>query len=58
MLPARPYSKTRRPDRPAPGPTAGLMLKRIYVLNRPGMSSGSRPDRFDRPARSGFENLE
>ncbi|KAJ0787933.1 hypothetical protein HanPI659440_Chr05g0185901 [Helianthus annuus] len=57
MSPARPYAKTRRPDRPDPGPTAGLMLKRIYVLNRPGMCSGSRPNRSDRPARSGFENL-
>ncbi|MFS7909891.1 hypothetical protein Hanom_Chr02g00099941 [Helianthus anomalus] len=33
------------------------MLKRIYVLNRPDMCSGSRPDRSNRPARSGFENL-
>ncbi|KAJ0824236.1 hypothetical protein HanRHA438_Chr17g0790331 [Helianthus annuus] len=29
MSPARPYAKTRRPDRPASGPTAGLMSKRI-----------------------------
>ncbi|MFS7960278.1 putative transcription factor MADS-type1 family [Helianthus anomalus] len=56
--PARPYMKTRWPDRPTPGPTVGLMLKRIYELNRPGMCSGSRPDRSDRPAaRSDFENL-
>ncbi|KAM0040569.1 hypothetical protein Hdeb2414_s0012g00395511 [Helianthus debilis subsp. tardiflorus] len=53
--PARPPGS--RPDRRAPGQTAGLMLKQIYVLNQPGMCSGSRPDRFDRPARSGFENL-
>ncbi|MFS8002551.1 hypothetical protein Hanom_Chr13g01203361 [Helianthus anomalus] len=48
---------TRRPDRPAPGPTAGLMLERFYGLNRPGRSSGSRPNRSDRPARSGFKNI-
>ncbi|MFS7941862.1 hypothetical protein Hanom_Chr06g00481341 [Helianthus anomalus] len=58
MLPAGPYAKTHRPVRPAPGPTAGPMLKPIYMLNRPGMCSGSRPDWSDRPARSGFENLD
>ncbi|MFS8001234.1 hypothetical protein Hanom_Chr13g01187931 [Helianthus anomalus] len=29
LSPARPYAKTRQPDRPAPGPPTGLMLKRI-----------------------------
>ncbi|MFS7955967.1 hypothetical protein Hanom_Chr07g00649001 [Helianthus anomalus] len=57
MLPARPYAKTHWLDCPTPGPTAGPMLIPIYMLNRPGMCSGSRPDRSDRPARSGFENL-
>ncbi|MFS7915641.1 hypothetical protein Hanom_Chr02g00167671 [Helianthus anomalus] len=49
--------KTRRPDRPAAGPTAGPMLKRLKQVNRPALVSGSRPDRSDRPARSGFKNL-
>ncbi|MFS7942881.1 hypothetical protein Hanom_Chr06g00493651 [Helianthus anomalus] len=49
-----PYVTTRRPDRPTPGPTSGSMLKRVKGLNRPGGVSGSRPDRSDQPARSGF----
>ncbi|MFS7986634.1 hypothetical protein Hanom_Chr11g01012631 [Helianthus anomalus] len=52
-----PYVTTRRPDRPAPGPTSGSMLKRVKGLNRPGGVSGSRPDRSDRPARSGFKKV-
>ncbi|MFS7983709.1 hypothetical protein Hanom_Chr11g00977701 [Helianthus anomalus] len=57
MSPARPLCDdppARPPDRPAPGPTSGSMLKRVKGLNRPGSVSGSRPDRSDRPARSGF----
>ncbi|MFS7916538.1 hypothetical protein Hanom_Chr02g00178371 [Helianthus anomalus] len=48
---------TRRPDRPAAGPTTGPMLKRLKQANRPALVSGSRPDRSDRPARSGFKNI-
>ncbi|KAJ0622486.1 hypothetical protein HanIR_Chr01g0021231 [Helianthus annuus] len=48
---------TRRPDRPASGPTSGSMLKWVKGLNRPGGVPGSRPDRSDRPARSGFKNI-
>ncbi|MFS7904034.1 hypothetical protein Hanom_Chr01g00031131 [Helianthus anomalus] len=49
--------KTRRLDRPAAGPTTGPMLKRLKQVNRPALVSGSRSDRSDRPARSGFKNL-
>ncbi|KAJ0466694.1 hypothetical protein HanIR_Chr14g0675021 [Helianthus annuus] len=52
-----PLAMTRRADRPAAGPTTGPMLKRLKQANRPALVSGSRPDRFDRPARSGFKNI-
>ncbi|MFS8026480.1 hypothetical protein Hanom_Chr16g01487221 [Helianthus anomalus] len=55
--PAQPFETTRRPDRPAAGPTAGLMLKRTDVVNRPGTDSGSRPDRSDQPG-SGLKTLD
>ncbi|KAJ0566339.1 hypothetical protein HanIR_Chr06g0272651 [Helianthus annuus] len=42
---------TRRPDRPAAGPTTGPMLKRLKQADRPALVSGSRPDR------SGFKNI-
>ncbi|MFS8008996.1 hypothetical protein Hanom_Chr14g01279421 [Helianthus anomalus] len=48
-----PLAMTRRPDRPATGP----MLTRLKQANRPALVSGSRPDRSDRPARSGFKNI-
>ncbi|KAM0046371.1 hypothetical protein Hdeb2414_s0009g00315381 [Helianthus debilis subsp. tardiflorus] len=34
------------------------MLKRTDEVNRPGIGSGSRPDRSYRPARSGFQNID
>ncbi|MFS7937168.1 hypothetical protein Hanom_Chr05g00424451 [Helianthus anomalus] len=60
--PARPLMMNRRPNRPAPGPTTGSMLKRSNMLNRPGKASGSWPSKAsgsqpDGPARSGFENV-
>ncbi|MFS7926863.1 hypothetical protein Hanom_Chr04g00302111 [Helianthus anomalus] len=52
------FVTTRRPDRPVLGPTSGSLQKRVKGLNRPGSVSRSRPDWFDRPARSGFKNVD